>query len=85
MASGHRVLLVDATVLYSALVYRGIENRVLFSGDHVFVTTEFVVSEIRRVLVTKRGLSRSEVERMIKLMPGAPRAQRLHQEESERG
>ncbi|MDG7015984.1 MAG: hypothetical protein JRM82_01260 [Nitrososphaerota archaeon] len=69
MAPRTRILLADSTVLYSALVYGGIENRVLFSGDCIFVTTESVVSEIRRILVTKRGLSRSEAERLVELMP----------------
>jgi predicted nucleic acid-binding protein len=69
MALRPRVLLVDTTVLYSAVVYRGPENRVLFSGDYTFVTTEFVISEIQRIVITKRGLSRSEAQRMIRSMP----------------
>ena len=69
MASRPLVLLVDTTVLYSAIVYRGLENRVLFSGDHIFVTTDFVISEIQRIIVTKRGLGRREARRMIRSMP----------------
>jgi predicted nucleic acid-binding protein len=69
MASRPLVLLVDTTVLYSAIVYRGLENRVLFSGNHIFVTTDFVISEIQRIIVTKRGLGRREARRMVRSMP----------------
>jgi predicted nucleic acid-binding protein len=69
MISRPRVLLADTTVLYSALIYRGLENKVLFSGDYVFVTTEFVISEIQRIVIVKRGLSRPEAQRMIRSMP----------------
>jgi hypothetical protein len=44
-----RVLLADATVLYSALIYRGLENTVLFSGDYIFVTTESTPAKIYRI------------------------------------
>jgi predicted nucleic acid-binding protein len=64
-----RVLLADATVLYSALVYRGLENRVLFSGDYIFVTTEFTIAEIYRVVATKRRLGSSEGQALIRSMP----------------
>jgi len=64
-----RVLLADATVLYSALVYRGLENRVLFSGDYIFVTTEFTLAEIYRIVTTKRRLGRSEAQALIRSMP----------------
>src|ERR1700686_3943036 len=69
MASRPRILLVDTTVLYSAIVYRGLENKVLFSGDYIFVTTNFVISEIQRVVIAKRGLSRQEARKMIRSMP----------------
>jgi predicted nucleic acid-binding protein len=69
MPSRPLVLLVDTTVLYSAIVYRGLENRVLFSGDHIFVTTDFVISEIQRIIVTKRGLGRREARRMVRSLP----------------
>ena len=69
MPSRPLVLLVDTTVLYSAIVYRGLENRVLFSGDHIFVTTDFVISEIQRIIVTKRGLGRWEARRMVRSLP----------------
>jgi len=69
MASRPLVVLVDTTVLYSAIVYRGLENRVLFSGNHIFVTTDFVISEIQRIIVTKRGLGRREARRMVRSMP----------------
>ncbi len=64
-----RVLLADATVLYSALVYRGLENRVLFSGDLIFVTTEFTLAEIYRIVTTKRRLGSSEAQALIRSMP----------------
>jgi predicted nucleic acid-binding protein len=69
MASRPRVLLVDTTVLYSGMVYGGLEHKVLFSGDYLFLTTDFVISEIQRILVTKRGLNKAEVERMTSLLP----------------
>ncbi len=49
------VLLANTTVLYSALAYKGLENRVLLSGDFVFITTEFTVAKIYRIVVSKRG------------------------------
>lgn len=64
-----RVLLADATVLYSTLVYRGLENRVLFSGDYIFVTTEFTLAEIYRIVTKKRRLGRSEAQALISTMP----------------
>ncbi len=64
-----RVLLADATVLYSTLVYRGLENRVLFSGDLIFVTTEFTLAEIYRIVTTKRRLGSSEAQALIRSMP----------------
>jgi predicted nucleic acid-binding protein len=69
MALRPLVLLVDTTVLYSAVIYKGLENRVLLSGDHIFITTEFVISEIQRIIITKGGLSRSEAQMMIRSMP----------------
>jgi predicted nucleic acid-binding protein len=69
VASRPRVLLVDTTVLYSAIVYQGLENKVLFSGDYIFVTTDFVISEIRRIMVKKRRLSKPEARRMVKSLP----------------
>jgi len=69
VASRPRVLLVDTTVLYSAIVYKGLENKVLFSGDYIFVTTDFVISEIQRVIIAKRGLSRQEARKMISFIP----------------
>jgi len=69
MALRPLVLLVDTTVLYSAVIYKGLENRVLLSGDHIFITTEFVISEIQRIIITKGRLSRSEAQMMIRSMP----------------
>jgi predicted nucleic acid-binding protein len=63
------ILIADSTVLYSALAYRGPENRVLFSGRHVFVTTQSNTSEIRRIVIKKRGLSDTEALRLIESMP----------------
>ena len=65
MLSRPLLLLVDTTVLYSALAYRGLKNRVLRSGDNIFVTTEFMVAEIYRIITTKRGFSRSEAISLI--------------------
>jgi hypothetical protein len=63
------VLPTDTTVLYSAVAYRGLENRVLFAGNHVFVTTEFTVAEMHRILTKKRGLGREEAFDVIRSMP----------------
>jgi len=63
------VLLVDTTVLYSGLVYKGLENKVLLSENYVFITTEFTVAEIYRLLTTKRGLSREEALKLIRSIP----------------
>jgi hypothetical protein len=63
------VLIIDATVLYSGLVYRGLENRVLKSGNYIFVTTEFVITEIYRILGMKRGLNNEAIAKLIKSIP----------------
>lgn len=63
------LLVADTTVLYSALVYPGLENKVLVSGRHVFVTTRFNASEIYRILTKKRGLGQAEALDLIESMP----------------
>ncbi|MBI2183591.1 MAG: hypothetical protein HYU39_01380 [Thaumarchaeota archaeon] len=63
------VLLIDTTVLYSGLVYKGLENKVLLSGDYILITTEFTIAEIYRLLTGKRGLSRVEALTLIRSMP----------------
>lgn len=63
------VLLIDTTVLYSGLVYKGLENKVLLSGNYIFITTEFTVAEIYRLLTTKRGLNREEALKLIRSIP----------------
>ncbi|MEM5802976.1 MAG: PIN domain-containing protein [Candidatus Aenigmatarchaeota archaeon] len=63
------VLLIDTTVLYSGLVYKGLENKVLMSGNYIFITTEFTVAEIYRLLTTKRGLSREGALKLIRSIP----------------
>jgi len=63
------LLLAGTTVLYSAVAYRGLDNKVLLSGEHVFVTTEFTVVEMCRILTTKRGLEGSEALELVESMP----------------
>ncbi|MGH9918468.1 MAG: PIN domain-containing protein [Nitrososphaerales archaeon] len=63
------LLLADTTVLYSALAYKGLENKVLLSGSHVFVTTEYTVAEIYRILTMKRRLNHLEALSLIDSMP----------------
>jgi len=63
------LLLADTTVLYSALAYRGLENKVLFAREHVFVTTEFTVAEMFRILTKKRGLDGSEALELVGSCP----------------
>ena len=63
------ILLVDTTVIYSGLVYRGLENKVLKSGNYIFISTEFTVAEIYRLLIIKRGLNKEETLKLIKSIP----------------
>ena len=63
------LILADTTVLYSGLAYRGLESKVLFSRAHVFVTTEFTMADILRILTTKRALTKSEAIGLIDAMP----------------
>ncbi|MBS3056104.1 MAG: hypothetical protein J4473_01575 [Candidatus Aenigmarchaeota archaeon] len=63
------ILLIDTNVLYSALVYKGLENRVLFSENYIFITTEFTIMEIFKLLRIKRGLSRNDALTLIKSLP----------------
>jgi hypothetical protein len=52
-----------------ALAYKGLENKVLFSGRHLFITTACNASEIYRILTTKRWLGRKEALDTIESMP----------------
>lgn len=63
------ILLIDTTVLYSGLVYKGLENKVLRSEKYIFITTEFTVAEIYRLLRNKRKLSHEEAVEKIKSVP----------------
>jgi len=63
------VLLINTTVLYSGLVYKGLENKVLLSGNYIFITTEFTVAEIYKLLTSKRGLGREEALKLIRSIP----------------
>ena len=63
------VLLVDTTVLYSALAYKGPESKVLFSGDHFFATTEYTFAEINRILTTKMRMSPVDARSLVEAVP----------------
>ena len=63
------VLLVDTTVLYSALAYKGPESKVLFSGDHIFATTEYTIAEVNRILTTKMGLRPADAHFLVEAIP----------------
>ena len=63
------LLVSDTTVLYSALAYKGPENNLLFSGRHVFVTTQFNASEIYRIVTQKRGFGHTEAIELMGSMP----------------
>ena len=63
------VLLVDTTVLYSALVYKGPESKVLFSGDHIFATTEHTIAEVSRILTAKMGMSPADARSLVEAIP----------------
>lgn len=63
------ILLIDTTTLYSALVYRGLENKVLRSGKCVYVTTEFTIAEIYWLLKNKRRLASRDAIELIKSAP----------------
>ncbi|MDG6900900.1 MAG: hypothetical protein JRM80_02950 [Nitrososphaerota archaeon] len=63
------VLLADTTVLYSALVYKGPESKVLFSGGHIFATTEYTIAEVDRILTAKMGMSPADARSLVEAMP----------------
>lgn len=63
------VLLIDTTVLYSGLVYKGLENKILESKKYVFITTEFTIVEIYWLLTTKRNLTHEEAIAKIGSVP----------------
>jgi len=67
--SAPQILLIDTTVLYSGLVYRGLENKVLKSEKYIFLTTEFVITELYRILALKRGLSNENIAKLIVSIP----------------
>jgi len=64
-----RVLLVDTNMLYSGIVYDGLEKRVLRSGKHIFITTESNISEIYRALKRKRGISQDDAAKFLESIP----------------
>jgi len=64
-----KILLIDATVLFSGLVYQGLKNKVLESGKYIFLTTEFVITELYRILALKRGLSNESIAKLIVSIP----------------
>jgi len=64
-----KILLIDATVLFSGLVYQGLKNKVLESGKYIFLTTEFVITELYRILAFKRGLSNESIAKLIVSIP----------------
>lgn len=49
------VLLIDTTNLYSAVIYRGVEHKILKSGKFLFLTTDINMGEIVKVI--KRNLN----------------------------
>lgn len=63
------ILLVDTTVLYSGLVYKGLENKVLRSGEYIFITTEDNILETCRILMLKRMMSYEDAIGLVKSVP----------------
>ncbi len=63
------ILLVDTTVLYSGLVYKGQENKVLGSSNYIFITSQFTTNEIYRLLRSKRNMTHEDSIKTIHSLP----------------
>ena len=65
---GRLRLFLDANVLVSGLLFRGPERELLLAatrGACEAVTSEYVLAQVRRVLVRKFGLPGEEVEQVL--------------------
>ena len=63
------ILLIDTTNLYSAIIYHGVEHKILKSGKFLFLTTDVNMGEIVRVV--KRNLDWSD-EKIKELIANTP-------------
>lgn len=64
-----KVLVADTTNLFSAIAYDGLESKVLRSNYFRFLVTKEVFEEVRRLLVTKLGLTKSRASYVLERLP----------------
>ena len=61
--------MVDTTILYSALVYNGVEHKVIKSGKFLFVTTDLNIAELERVIKRNLKWEDNKISELVKTMP----------------
>jgi len=69
MNSKPLILLADTTVLYSGIVYNGLESKVLKSGKYIFITTGYNILETCKTLMLKRNISYKDAAGLLKSFP----------------
>ena len=63
------ILVVDTTILYSSLVYNGVEHKIIISGRFLLLTTDFNMAELVKVIKRNLNWSDKKVEDLIKSIP----------------
>ncbi len=63
------VLLIDTTNLYSAIIYHGVEHKVLKSGKFLFLTTDINMGEIAKVIRRNLNWSDEKIKELITNVP----------------
>lgn len=67
------ILVVDANVLFAALIKRGITYKAIFSDKLNLITPDFVIEEYnghREEILSKSGLSEKELELLLEILKG---------------
>ena len=62
-------ILADSTMLYSAILFKGQERRVLTSSEYVFYATDFNAWELAEALKRKNAFSREEANQIVRALP----------------
>ena len=67
------ILIVDANVLFSALIKRGITYETIFSDKLRLITPDFVIEEYHKhkdEILSKSGLSGKDLELLFEILKG---------------
>ena len=67
------ILIVDANVLFSALIKRGITYKIIFSDKLKLITPDFVIEEYtehKKEILNKSGLNEKGLELLFEILKG---------------